>query len=114
MELWGWLVAYVLLFICLHLVLYVYYQRQDGDDRLETPSIADGSLGRVRHARPIDGIGTNDDHESEPEVSDPDEYDGHGGFAAADEWVACSRCGAPNEADPTFTFCWNCVKTLGR
>ncbi|PGF18300.1 hypothetical protein CP556_09685 [Natrinema sp. CBA1119] len=107
MALWGWLIGYVVLFALLHLLLYYIYARGDDDDGERTPSFADpnrasvrSSPGSDRYPRATDDIGDTD-----PEYADPDlEIEG--------ETIRCPHCGAPNEADQTFTYCWNCISGL--
>lgn len=99
MELWGWLIVYVVLFALLHLVLYVFYAKRESDDRSPAPSFADGNRAGTRYSSSPDGYpGSND------EVDVDREIDG--------ETVRCPHCGATNEADQTFTYCWNCISTL--
>ncbi|WP_254861618.1 DUF7577 domain-containing protein [Halovivax gelatinilyticus] len=104
MELWGWLIAYVLLFALLHLALYYYYARRDGDDRPAPQSLTESPVSNVRYGAPIDRT-----HGSVESDFDHTEYE----FEIDGEIVECARCGAPNESDATFTYCWNCVSTLG-
>lgn len=109
MELWGWLIGYVVLFALLHLLLYYYYVRREGDDRSSTPSITDGNYTGTRYAsRPDRYPGATDDTDAEPDPNrDRDrEFEG--------ETIDCPHCGARNESDQTFTYCWNCISTLRR
>lgn len=108
MALWGWFIGYVVLFALLHLLLYYLYARGDDDDSGErTPSFADPNRARVqsspgpdRYPRAADDIG-----DADPEHDSYDlEFDG--------ETIRCPHCGAPNEADPAFSYCWNCVSGI--
>ncbi|RQG89106.1 hypothetical protein EA462_12090 [Natrarchaeobius halalkaliphilus] len=107
MELWGWLIGYVVLFALLHLILYVVYARRNDGETTGSPSFADPNRARSRtspepdrYSRVRDEIG---DHA--PDAPDDDrELDG--------ETVRCPHCGATNAADQTFTYCWHCVSTL--
>ena len=103
MELWGWLVAYLVLFALLHLVLYVFYANRESDergresdDRTPAPSLTDGSRTGTPYSSSPDGYPTPDDVDHD--------VDG--------ESIQCPHCGAPNDADQTFTYCWNCISTL--
>ncbi|AGB37999.1 DUF7577 domain-containing protein [Natronococcus occultus] len=103
MELWGWLAGYVVLFALLHLLLYYVYVRRE-DDGVQSPSVADpgrnqsrSSPGSEQYSSAPDGVGDDD-----PEASS--ETDG--------ETIRCPHCGARNDADQTFTYCWNCVSSL--
>ncbi|WP_254765152.1 DUF7577 domain-containing protein [Natrinema marinum] len=107
MELWGWLIGYIALFALLHLLLYYLYARRDDDESERTPSLADpnrasihSSPGPDRYPRASDEFGDTDFPMDAPE-SDPD-----------GETVRCPHCGAPNEADQTFTYCWNCASAI--
>jgi hypothetical protein len=101
MELWGWLVGYVLLFALLHLLLYYVYARREDGDRVQSPSVTDpgraqsgASFGQDRYVPDGEGAG---DHA-------PSDIDG--------ETIRCPHCGTYNEADRTFTYCWSCVSAL--
>ncbi len=102
MELWGWLVAYLILFALLHLVVYTFYANRKGDEgrendgRTPPPSLTDGSGTGVPYSAGPDGYPSTEDHDHD--------VDG--------ESVSCPHCGAPNDADRTFTYCWNCISTL--
>ena len=109
MELWGWLIGYVVLFALLHLVLYYVYVRSDDGDNTGSPSFADPdrassrtSPGPDRYPRAVDDIGDPDDPEGDYDL----EFDG--------ETIRCPHCGVRNEADQTFTYCWNCISMLRR
>ncbi|SEH16459.1 hypothetical protein SAMN04487967_2640 [Natronorubrum sediminis] len=109
MELWGWLIGYVVLFTLLHLLLYYVYVKGDSDERAGSPSFADPnrtsphrSSGPDRYPRRADDLDDPDDLEEECDL----EFDG--------ETMRCPHCGARNEADQTFTFCWNCISMLRR
>jgi hypothetical protein len=105
MELWGWLIGYVVLFALLHLLLYYVYVRRNDGENVQSPSFTDpghaqsrSSPGPDRYSRGSDG--TTDSEEGEAEV----EFDG--------ETIRCPHCGTRNEADQTYTYCWNCVSAL--
>ena len=111
MELWGWLVGYVILFALFHLVLYYVYIRRESDDRSPSPSFADGNRASVRYSSSPDRYPRSpEDVDADPDVeADTDvslEFDG--------ETIRCPHCGVHNEADQTFTYCWNCISTLRR
>ncbi|ELY61361.1 hypothetical protein C491_00847 [Natronococcus amylolyticus DSM 10524] len=105
MELWGWLVGYVVLFALLHLLLYYVYVRREDGDGVQSPSVADPGRGQS-HSSPgsdgyhsaSDGVGDTDDGEVDADI------DG--------ETIRCPHCGTRNDADQTFTYCWNCVSGL--
>ena len=107
MELWGWLIGYVVLFALLHLVLYYVYVRRDEDDGTASPAFADPNRARP-HASPESdryAVATDDSGDIGP----PEEE-----HEVAGESVSCHHCGAENAADPAFTYCWHCVSALRR
>jgi hypothetical protein len=94
MDAWTWLVAYLVGFALLQLVLYRYLQRgestpgQDG----ETP---EPEPGHRRLERAASG-------------------EGRGASASADtDTVVCQHCGTRNERHGTYSYCRECVKSLG-
>lgn len=105
MELWGWLIGYVVLFALLHLVLYYVYVRRDEDDGAASSAFTDPERTRSHTSPNPDHYPRSRDHEGD--VDPPEKaHDVEG------ESIRCPRCGARNAADPTFTYCWNCVSTL--
>ena len=106
MELWGWLAGYVLLFALLPVALYYYYVRQETDEGRAAPPVADGALTDLRYGTPIDDRSQRGVDEP---VDDPDAYD----IDLDGEILECRSCGAPNESESTYTYCWNCLSTLG-
>ncbi|QSX00052.1 DUF7577 domain-containing protein [Haloterrigena alkaliphila] len=107
MELWGWLVGYVALFALLHLLLYYMYVRRGDSDGAGSASFADPdrvspptSPGPDRYPAAVDDVDDSDDPEEDHEL----EFEG--------ETIRCPHCGVRNEADQTFTYCWNCVSSL--
>ena len=110
MELWGWLIGYVVLFALLHLLLYyVYVRRSDDSDRPQTPSLADPNRASSQSPR---GPDPEPDHypRAPDDVGDYDEPDERTDLEG--ETIRCPHCGATNAADQTFTYCWRCISTL--
>ncbi|NGM68171.1 hypothetical protein G6M89_03945 [Natronolimnobius sp. AArcel1] len=115
MELWGWLIGYVVLFALLHLGLYyVYVRRENGHtgshepDRSQSPSFGDPNRAQPRAAPRADRY----PHRPE-EYGDRDDPDEPSLERSLDgETIRCPHCGATNEADPTFTYCWHCISML--
>ena len=107
MELWGWLIGYVVLFAFLHLLLYyVYVQGGDGDST-GSPSFADPNRANPRTSAGRDHYpGTSGD------VDDPDDLEDDHELEFEGETIRCPHCGVRNEADQTFTYCWNCISSL--
>lgn len=102
MELWGWLVGYVVLFALFHLLLYYFYARR-GDDGPPQPSFVDGNGTGARYAPQSDGGSRS---REDPDIDRDPEVEG--------ETMRCPHCGTVNERDPVYTYCWNCVSSLGR
>ncbi|UTF54374.1 DUF7577 domain-containing protein [Natronosalvus rutilus] len=103
MSLWVWLVGYVLLFALLHLVLYYAYVRRDGETSLPA-SVTDGEHAGLQSAPRLDRARAH--HDGADSLNADLEVDG--------ETTACPHCGAPNEREPTFTYCRVCVSPLRR
>lgn len=109
MELWGWLIGYVALFALLHLLLYYVYVRGNDDNNAGTPSFADPNRASPRSSPGPDRYPTTSD-----DVDDPEELEGDHDLEFEGETVRCPHCGVRNEADQTFTYCWNCISALRR
>lgn len=107
MALWGWLIGYVALFALLHLLLYYLYARRDGDENERTASLADPN-----HASLHSSPGSDPYPRATDDVRDADRDDHDRDVDG--ETIHCPHCGAPNEADQTFTYCWHCVSGLRR
>ncbi|THE65093.1 hypothetical protein D8Y22_07660 [Salinadaptatus halalkaliphilus] len=107
MELWGWLIGYVVLFALLHLVLYYVYVRGEESDSAGTPSFADPNRAQSHSSPEPDRYPRTGDEVGDRGPTDDDrEFDG--------ETIRCPHCGARNAADQTYTYCWHCISTLRR
>jgi len=84
MEVWAWLLAYVLGFALLQLVLYRYFSREQGALDGATPG------GTEATGRPV----------------------GESGAGAGEGRLRCQHCGATNKHDPQFTYCKQCASPL--
>ena len=84
MEVWAWLLAYVLGFGLLQLFLYRYFSREQGTFDGATPGGTDGAR------RP---------------ATDHGDSEGEGA-------VRCQHCGAPNQNDAQYTYCRQCASPL--
>ncbi len=104
MELWGWLVGYVVLFALLHVLLYYVYARREGSDNAGAPSFADPNRARSHTSPGPDRYPRAPDEPDTEETHRATEIDG--------ETVTCPHCGAQNAADQTYTYCWNCISML--
>ncbi|WP_049920248.1 DUF7577 domain-containing protein [Halobiforma nitratireducens] len=110
MELWGWLIGYLLLFALLHLILYyVYVRRDDGNsngDGTGSPSFADPNRASSPSSPGPDGYPNSREYDDRDPPDDERDLEG--------ETIRCPHCGARNAADQTYTYCWHCVSTLRR
>ncbi len=133
MDVWGWIAVYAVGLTLLQLLVYRYLLNNGGSlrRRVGTPfgegdgdreaSWMDGSssppgdsestrspeddetAGReVPSSRGFDTWANERAHVAPEPPSRPAETDGR----------PCQHCGAVNEADPTFTRCWNCTHEL--
>lgn len=112
MDRWGWLVGYVLLFAVLHLLLYYFYVRREDGGQTGTPSLVDGDQTGTYYSSSAETAFDQDadrgdvDTETEGELEVTVTIEG--------ESIRCPHCGVENEADRTFTYCWNCITALRR
>ncbi|WP_284010942.1 DUF7577 domain-containing protein [Haloarcula pelagica] len=86
MQLWGWLIAYVVTFGLVQLLLYHYFQHRNTSS--ESPESTPVGAG---HGRP---------------AVEPD------GSSTPAEAVACPDCGTPNEGHTMIRYCRVCAATL--
>lgn len=112
MNLWGWIIAYVVGFSLLQVLIYRYL-RGRGDTG--TSGSSERSFERTappRERRSADG-GSVVAEQSPP--ADPLYTVGEPSSRAppASSGRHCPRCGTLNELDPTFTYCRECVRPLG-
>jgi hypothetical protein len=88
MELWAWLVAYLLGFALLQVYLYRYFIGQstsESSTEQTTPAYSESGSSSVERPEPEGG-----------------------------DLVTCGDCGAYNERDAAFTFCKECGSRLNR
>lgn len=110
MERWGWLVGYLLLFVLLHAVLYLVYVRQAGTKERPTSSITEGSHSHPG-SPPSEGYARRPDSRAErSRYGDPSALEATMTFDGPT--VTCRQCGATNEADGSYTYCWHCISGL--
>lgn len=103
MEVWGWVLAYVLAFTLLQLLVYRYLRQREGTNVLGTT--ASGKQD------------PNEEPGSEEPPIDHEEYGTWGEQATGpvvtdDGTVLCPRCGTENEHDPAFRYCHECISPL--
>jgi hypothetical protein len=102
MEVWVWLLVYLVGFALLQLVLYRYFrERGSGEQPAGSPN---------NH-----GLGV--DAGRDPRVDSATEQAAdHGGDAGRSQddpdGIRCTQCGARNERDPAFTYCQQCARPL--
>lgn len=112
MNLWGWVIAYVVGFSLLQVLIYRYL-RGRGDTGTSSSS-SEHSFERTappREHRGAEGGVTvgEQSHRSEPlyTVGEPSTR------TPSPSGRHCPRCGTLNELDSTFTYCRECVRPLG-
>lgn len=112
MDLWGWVIAYVVGFSLLQVLIYRYLRERETSGSVERAS--EGSIERT--APPQESWNTDGRRSfGEPPYS-TDPYvsgEAYEGDAAVGEGRHCPRCGALNEPDPAYTYCRECVRPLG-
>lgn len=113
MDLWGWVIAYVVGFSLLQVLVYRYLRGRETAGSVERSS--EGSIEHTappRDGRNADGRRSFGDSSprSDPPRTSEETRDAN---AAAREGRYCPRCGALNEPDPAFTYCQECVRPLG-
>jgi ribosomal protein S14 len=113
MNLWGWVIAYVVGFSLLQVLIYRYLRgRGDGGagdsasehaiERTTPPHERWNTEGRSTVGDPPHGA---DPLYASKEVGESE--------AATPEGRHCPRCGALNAADGAFSYCRKCVRPLG-
>ena len=92
MNVWGWILLYVVVFSVLQLLIYRYLRSDDDAPLLRSaPRGAEQTPGEdVRKERVLEEHSTSD--------ADPDTH-------------RCPHCGTKNDAQ--YTYCRNCVEPLG-
>lgn len=100
MDVWVWIVLYVLVFALFQLLVYRYFHDDDGAS-VSNPSGDPSQFGRPQdgHRLPRSAERTADDGQSDDSGSDD-------GASVR----RCPHCGTEN--DRSFTYCRNCVSPL--
>ena len=130
MEGWVWLLVYAALFALLHLVLYRYYLRRGGDAQSASQGASHGEYTGSRSSRGRDrsssggrdggtdrrsgGSSPSDDPRETGRASEGDRSDDFDQphHDVDGETIECPRCGAVNDADRTYTYCWRCISAI--
>lgn len=104
MGVWEFVIVYLGVFLALQFVVYRYFRRGDGD--------RPASLTRMPNAEsgPIDEDNRVDRGSRRHAARSTFASDGRGRHA--DSVRHCPSCGARNDPDGNFTFCWNCINPL--
>ena len=89
MEVWAWIVAYIVGFSLLQLLVYRYFR-----DR--------GSVEQPSSAKATDGYSVAVE-QVEPESRQP---------TPTGDGIHCQQCGAHNESESTFRYCRRCASPL--
>lgn len=104
MNVWGWIVLYVVVFSLLQLLIYRYLRSDDDSPLLHSTPPGAEQVGAedvpavedVRNDRVLDEFGQGDDS---------DRHDGDSDLRR------CPHCGTENRA--LYTYCRDCVEPLG-
>ncbi len=108
MELWGWVLLYVLAFTLLQLLVYRYLRRSS-DSGVPGPAVSGDPEYRAGDPRPPREL---DRHDKSP-TDGTDERTGAGESNPTDEGqVRCPHCRTINDRDSMFTYCEQCVRPL--
>ena len=113
MELWAWLVAYLIGFVLLWVYLYQYFSNRTTDAKRTPTSTSGGSVSSETASNRSRGMVTREAtdemaaNSTEPANLAPPEGVSHA------EALECPACGAYNRSDRMFRFCRNCGERLG-
>ncbi|WP_323190985.1 hypothetical protein [Halostella sp. PRR32] len=104
MDIPQWALIYVVSFALLHLAIYYYYLRGEQGDDSANPSFSGENGGDYSPRKPV----PRDRRDAPQDLhdagrSEQDDVDGR----------RCPHCGTINESNPTYTYCYECVKRLG-
>lgn len=113
MNLWGWVIAYVVGFSLLQVLIYRYLKGR-GDGGAGTAS-GDRAIERTAPPRERWNNEGRSAISDLPQGADPlyASSEVSSDAAATPRGRHCPRCGTLNEPDPTFTYCRECVRPLG-
>ncbi|WP_336000996.1 DUF7577 domain-containing protein [Halorientalis halophila] len=89
MEVWTWIVAYIVGFSLLQLLVYRYFRDSE-------PSAEGASGSREQYAAAADGL----------------ERDASSRRAGDEDGTVCQHCGTFNEHEATYRYCKHCVSPL--
>jgi hypothetical protein len=135
MEVWGWIAVYAVGLTLLQLLVYRYLLNSGSSLTRRVGTPFGDSDGDTSWSNGSSGSGTS---ETPPASETPHTPDGSGnrpnansppGRQPIDAWPeaashtearapdgsagrSCTHCGAVNEADETFSHCWNCAHQL--
>lgn len=111
MNLWGWIIAYVVGFSLLQVLIYRYL-RGRGDTGAGGSS-SERSFERTAPPRERRGADGGSVVAEQSLAADPLYTAGEpSARAPSASGRQCPRCGTLNELDPTFTYCRECVRPL--
>ena len=112
MNLWGWIIAYVIGFSLLQVLIYRYLR---GRDNGTGGSASERSFERTAPPREHGGADRGSAVTEQSLAADPLYTASEPGTRgpSMSSGRQCPRCGTPNELDPTFTYCRECVRPLG-
>lgn len=106
---WRWILAYAFVLLAVQFAVY-YYRRQYGQSQLQASVTGDGSSGQ----KP--GPPQTEWDEEFPERrsgDDPVSDDDIERVTPPSGFTRCLHCGAANEREAAFRYCWQCASELG-
>jgi hypothetical protein len=106
MDVWGWILVYAVGLALLQVLVYRYLWQQGGSLAGEAPFSSDTRPDESRRPRPRDALPTRE-ADSWLDMHREEEQEPAGSAIRR-----CPNCGADNELDQTYTYCWNCVTRI--
>jgi hypothetical protein len=133
MDVWGWIAVYAVGLTLLQLLVYRYLLNNSGSlaRRVGTP-FGDGD-GETSWSNGPSGGGQPESPPRSPETNAPGRRPDRSSGRPVDAWPpaevaeqrrgrpgdtgdtagrTCRHCGAANESEEAFSYCWNCAREL--
>lgn len=105
MGVWEFVLIYLGVFMLLQFIAYRYFRGNNDRSRGNWTNMPNAESGPINDQG---NVGYPAAHRSAgSDFSDTDDR-----LLETDHGRRCPTCGAGNESDPSYTFCWNCVSPL--